>query len=56
MKRRGPQIIDLMKVPLYREIATSKHNGKLLPNGDVRVGSDMAHNPKTGKIYKLETQ
>ena len=46
--------INLMKVsPIYKEIVLSKHNGKLLPNGDIRVGSDMGWNQKTGKIYKL---
>jgi len=53
MNKRGPQIIDLMRFPLYKEIATSKHNGKILPNGHTRVGSNMAHNPKTGQIYKI---
>ena len=52
-KRRGPRPIDLMKVsPIYREIVMSKHNGKVLPNGDVRVGDDMVSEYKTGLIKK----
>ena len=30
----------------------SKHNGKVLPNGDVRVGDDMVSEYKTGLIKK----
>lgn len=52
-KRRGPKQIDLMKVsPIYRKIVMSKHNGKVLPNGDVRVGDDMVSEYKTGLIKK----
>ena len=52
MKRRGPKQIDLMKVPEYRKIVLSKHNGKVLENGDVRVGDDMVWNSRTGMIGK----
>lgn len=53
MNRRGPKQIDLMRVPEYRKIVTSKHNGKVLENGNVRVGDDMVWNRKTGMISKF---
>lgn len=51
-KRRGPRQIDLMRVPEYRKIVLSKHNGKVMPNGDIRVGDDMVSEYKTGLIKK----
>ena len=52
--KRGPKQIDLMKVPEYRKIVLSKHNGKVLENGDVRVGDDMVWCKKTGMINKFQ--
>jgi len=47
--------INLMKVsPEYKKIVLSKHNGKKLPNGEIRVGDDLKWNPKTGLISKYE--
>jgi hypothetical protein len=40
----------------YKKIVFSKHNGKVLPNGEVRVGDDMKWNPKTGLISKYQEE
>lgn len=50
-----PHRINLMKVsPEYKKIVLSKHNGKVLENGEIRVGDDLKWNPKTGLISKYE--
>lgn len=47
--------INLMKESTeYKKIVLSKHNGKRLSNGEIRVGDDMKWNPKTGLISKYE--
>jgi hypothetical protein len=38
---------------ILKSLILSKHNSKLLENGDVRIGDDMALNSKTNLIYKL---
>lgn len=38
----------------YRKILNEKKNGKVLENGDIRVGNDMALNVKTNMLYKYE--
>jgi len=50
-------LINLMKVsPEYKKIVLSKHNGKKLPNGEIRVGDDLKWNPKTGLISKYQKE
>lgn len=48
-------LINLMKESQeYKKIVLSKHNGKRLSNGEIRVGDNMKWNPKTGLISKYE--
>ena len=37
----------------YNQIKNAKHNRKVLPNGDVRIGNDMALSKKTNLIYMI---
>lgn len=39
--------------PLYRKISNSKYNGKVLVNGDIRIGDDVVIDSKTNLLYKL---
>jgi len=50
----GHEINLMQESTEYKKIVFSKHNGKVLPNGEVRVGDDMKWNPKTGLISKYE--
>ena len=38
---------------IIKQIRNSKYNNKILPNGDIRIGNDMAMDSKTHIIYKL---
>jgi len=38
---------------IIKQIRNSKYNNKMLPNGDIRIGNDMAMDSKTHIIYKL---
>jgi hypothetical protein len=53
MKKRGPQLINLMKVPEYRKIALSKHNGKQVGKYEWRVGDNMIWHSRTGLIRMI---
>lgn len=53
MKKRGPKQIDLMKVPEYRKIVLSKHNGKQVGKYEWRVGDDMIWHSRTGLIRMI---
>ena len=37
----------------YNKIVRENNNGKILPNGDIRIGNDMAISKKTNLIYNL---
>jgi len=39
--------------PLYRSIKNYKHNGRVLENGDIQVGKDLAMSEKTRILYKI---
>ena len=52
--KRGPKQIDLMKVPEYKKIVLSKHNGKQIGKYEWRVGDNMVWNSRTGLISKYE--
>ena len=39
---------------MYNQIRNSKHNDKLLSNGDTRIGDDLAMCVKTHRVYKLK--
>ena len=38
---------------MYRSIFNDKRNGKQLPNGDIRIGKDLAVSSKSNLIYKI---
>mgnify|MGYP006435549845 CR=1 FL=1 len=38
----------------YNKIVKEKHNRKILPNGDIRIGNDMAISKKTNLIYTIK--
>lgn len=39
---------------IFKQICNSKFNNKIMPNGDIRIGDDMAMNNKTHIIYKIK--
>jgi len=38
---------------LYQQLLKEKFNGTILPNGDLRVGNDMAVN-SSNSLYKIQ--
>ena len=53
MKKRGQRYECANEGQTYREVLNAKHNGKVLENGDIRVGNEFAMNIKTNILYKL---
>lgn len=39
---------------IYRQIVSAKNNGKVLENGDIRVGDEYAINKTSSIMYKLK--
>ena len=50
-KRKTISCVDTATA--YNQIKNAKHNRKALPNGDIRIGNDMALSKKTNLIYIL---
>ena len=53
MRKKGQRNDCSMKGQIYREVLNSKHNGKVLENGDIRVGNEFAMDIQTNILYKL---
>lgn len=51
--RKGKRIYCIESSTMYNSLRKERHNGKVLFNGDVRVGNDMAVCSRTDMLYKL---
>lgn len=38
----------------FRKIVNSKYNGKILENGNIRIGDDFALDSKTNMLYLIK--
>lgn len=53
MRKKGQRYECASTGAVYNEILNSKHNGKVLENGDIRVGPMFALNTQTNMLYKV---
>ena len=53
MKKRGCVTSCADGSKIFKQIRNSKYNNKLLGNGDIRIGDDLAMDSKTHLVYKL---
>lgn len=51
--RKGKRNYCIESSTMYNSLRKEKHNGKILFNGDMRVGNTMAVCSKTDMLYKL---
>jgi hypothetical protein len=51
MRKRRSSCAELSSI--YREIKNHKHNGRVLANGDIQVGKDLAISSKDSILYKI---
>ena len=54
MRKKDKRISCVSSSDLFNKINNSKYNGKLLSNGDIRIGDDLAMCEKTHRVYKLK--
>lgn len=40
--------------PTYKKIINHKNNRKILPNGDIRIGKDLAISSKNHILYQIK--
>jgi hypothetical protein len=51
--RKSKRIYCVDSSKLYQQLLKEKFNGTILPNGDLRVGNDMAVN-SNNSLYKIQ--